>query len=181
MNPLIWNQILESEGGWYTRDGVEGGTYKGIAWQYNQEELREIGITTVEDFKSMSDSKVVEFYSKKYLPPSKADILPDNLAYTHLDFFINKWTAANRVLQELCNDVIGSELKIDGRIGSKSTQAIYNLLHSMPDELLCDLYNLKRMKFYHELCQKRRKEIGYDKAFVLDLYASWLRRCRRLD
>ena len=180
MNPEIWKEILKNEGGWYTRDGVEGGTYKGIAWQYNQEELHEIGIKTVEEFKSMTDDQVIRFYSKNYLPKSKADQLPDNLAYTHLDFFINKWTIANKTLQELCNDLLGSSLEVDGILGQNSMGAISIALGGFDDKVLCDMYNLKRMKFYHELCQNKRKTFGYDKNFVLDLYASWLRRCRRL-
>lgn len=188
IHPDVWALILKNEGGYYTRDGVSGGTYKGIAWEYNVDTLKEFGVHTFDQFKSMTDETVIRFYSHKYLPFCKADKLGNNLAYTHLDFCINKWKRANEVLQMVCNDVIGSVLKVDGIIGHKTMNAVSIMRMAMDDKFLCDLYNLKRMKYYHKKIQdKRRKQFGeINKEVVdqlqykLDLYNSWMRRCRRL-
>lgn len=179
MNPKIWEEILKNEGGYYTRDGLH--TNFGIAFEHNINFVKPFGIDHPEQIKNLKKEEAIEIYKVKYLPRSKADQLPDNVAYTHLDFFINKWTEANKTLQEVCNDVLSTNLVLDGILGPKSMSAISIMTGGYQDEIICDLYNLKRMKFYHELCQSKRKNFGYDKNFVLDLYASWLRRCRRLD
>ena len=178
MNPKIWEEIFKNEGGLYFRDGLH--TKYGIAFEHNVNYLSPFGITEPEQIKDLKPEEAKEIYKVKYLPKSKADKLPDNLAYTHLDFFINKWTQANKTLQEVCNDVLSTNLVIDGILGPKSMSAIAIMTGGYQDEIIADLYNFKRVQFYHELCQRKRKTFGYDKNFVLDLYASWLRRCRRL-
>ena len=178
MNPKIWEEIFKNEGGLYFRDGLH--TNYGIAFEHNVNYLAPFGITEPEQIKDLTHEQAQIIYEKKYLPKSKAQTLGDNLSYTHLDFFINKWTQANKTLQEVCNDLLSTKLDIDGVLGPKSMSAIAIMIGGYQDAIIADLYNFKRVQFYHELCQNKRKTFGYDKKFVLDLYASWLRRCRRL-
>lgn len=170
----ILKKILKNEGGIYFRDGLS--TKYGIAFEHNINLLRELGINEPNDIRGLEEVQAIEIYKKKYLPKCHANLMGKNLAYTHFDFFINKYRSANKILQEVINDIVLEPISVDGGIGDETLGALEVVLDHINDETLCNLYNLKRMKFYHELIKKKRKK-KHDKDYLLDLYQSWLDRC----
>lgn len=82
--------VIKNEGGYVNKATDFGGpTNMGIAWNYNQGILKEMGFTQGEQLKNLTRDQASEIYYRKYWVPSGADKIPDKrLAYVHFETFV---------------------------------------------------------------------------------------------
>lgn len=96
--------VLSSEGGYVDNPNDPGGPTKyGIAWNYNREILREMGVKDVHD---LTLEQAREIYYHKYWLACHADTIPDKrLAYIHFDTAVNHGVGQSTVfLKRLSHD-----------------------------------------------------------------------------
>ncbi|WP_457643075.1 glycoside hydrolase family 108 protein [Persephonella sp.] len=140
-----FNIVLEKEGIYSNNPYDKGGETK---YGISKRAFPEI------DIKNLSIDKAKELYYKGYWIPSKAYLMPEPLAVMHFDTAVNTGViTANRILQRALNKQ-GFNLKVDGRIGEKTLNALKN---AILQQLISD-YSLERIRYYTKIAKGNQRK-----------------------
>jgi lysozyme family protein len=180
--PSVFDQIIEqvliNEGshseeinGWYTKDGSV--TVHGINYKHNAAVLHTIGIKSPEDMGGLTREAAKVLYRAHYweaLGLSNVNVIPTALAYQILDMSVTSWIDdASRILQKSINQVIGTALKIDGKIGELTRGALLRTILSQRAIFLTEACKVWRFLHYIDLFSTKTRR---------DLTKEELRQCR---
>ena len=110
----IINHIIQDEGGYVNDPADAGGETKYGITKRTFPDL---------DIKNLSLAEATDIYRRFYWIPSKAERLPEDIQAVYFEMVVNMGQgSAVKVLQKACN-AIGSQLKVDGRIGNLTITA----------------------------------------------------------
>lgn len=132
--------LIEKEGG-YFNDPRGGETKYGIS----KKQYPHL------DIKNLTLEQAKEIYYRDYWIPSKAYLMPEQLAILHFDTAVNTGIkTASIILQKALNKQ-GFNLKVDGIIGEKTLSAVKK---ADLNRLLAD-YTIERAKYYAQIGDTR--------------------------
>jgi len=143
-NPFetAFNLVIQKEGGYVNDPYDRGGETKYGISKRSYPYL---------DIKNLTLQQAKEIYYRDYWIPSKAYLLPPQLAIMHFDTAVNTGIkTANKILQKALNRQ-GFNLVVDGIIGPKTLSAVKNANLS---KLLAD-YTIERNRYYLKLGNQR--------------------------
>ena len=142
--PAALKKVLAHEGGWADHPKDPGGaTMKGVTL-YNYRRYVNPKATK-RDLRNISDAELEMIYKKHYWDVCRCDELPPGLDYVVFDFGVNSGPGRSaKFLQRIL------PVKVDGRIGPKTIQAVYSYDNKSAIKLLCDnrLAWLKTLKHW---------------------------------
>lgn len=147
----IIEKILEHEGG-YVNDPTDmgGETKYGITKRFYPNV----------DIKNLTVEQAKKIYHQDYWRIAKVDDIPDNLKHMYFDMCVNMGTKrAIKILQKSANSK-GHKLVVDGKIGSKTINALSNV----------ELKRVKayRIKYYADLVSEKPNQEKF--------YYGWVKR-----
>lgn len=143
---LTYPAVLKVEGGFVDDPADPGGpTNHGIAWNYNADALKAIGITR-DTMRKLTKEQALQIYYWKYWLASNADgITDEGLAYIHFDCAVNCGVgAAAGILKKLSVN----PKHFDGR-GDNNETLFLRLVFE---------YEIWRFEYYIKNCSKRLKK-----------------------
>lgn len=176
--------IKDGKSGEYFDDGTH--TNAGIAWEYHKETLKSYGIFGPEDMHKALEI-APRFYYYEFWLKSKANLLPLQLAYQHMDFAVNKGNVdAIRTLQTLLNRWHPQRkiLVMDGLFGPKTMSSLEDLdryyvsLHNIQIRLAEHYMDLRYAAYFEELFHRARARPDEREAILDRFESSWIRRLR---
>ncbi len=150
---LFLPMVLRFEGGFVNDPADPGGaTNKGITLKtFTGCAEKLLGVEpNLDNLKGLSDSQTGTIYKALYWNAVHGDeIASQNLAAIVCDFYVNAGSHATKLLQSVLNS-LGSNLVVDGAIGSSSMQA---LAAASQDEVY-RRYKQGRIAYYQDLVQQ---------------------------
>ncbi|AXF22845.1 hypothetical protein CUJ89_20290 [Burkholderia pyrrocinia] len=140
--------ILQHEGGYSNRANDKGGaTNHGIAWNtWQAYAMEDVGVEpTIENLKNLTDDQAEKIYLKRYWEPKGFCKFNDmRVALMVYDWTITSGGAA-RQIQKLLNNKYGSNISVDGGMGSETVAALNNVQDQ--DALLQDIAEIRRQYY----------------------------------
>ena len=186
INEKPFQKIMKSEGGLNTKEpkSVGGKSYAGIAqktyeaWKAKKcqiedapsqvEELAGKALGTEYEKKNPFDipeeyevrTDVIRAFYQDYFTPAQVQMLPVCLQYIHMDFFVNSYSSANKIIQR----ILGFEGKdVDGVLGRGSKAKLEEFTQKFETELendshldndLIEKYHQLKLEHYESLKEK---------------------------
>ena len=165
----------------YTADGTH--TRAGIAFEFNQEALAEVGITRPEQMWEATPEQLAPIYFHKYWVPSRAEVFKNrNLAYQVFDSCVNQGRGCStRILQETINTLMPSDipLAVDGGFGPKTMENLMMCIGYQTEGIILSVYRVIRELYYYQRLFDESRERPDDQEAILDRFeTSWMRRLK---
>ena len=144
--PSLMDSIVEGEGAVLTDDPNDpgGATKFGIAYNYNQDDVKKYGINSAADMDKLTRDQADEIFYNKYYEPSNASELPFEARLAYLNTYINSPTTSVKALQE----AVGAS--VDGVYGDQTRMKLAEYLNSNSAE---DLSKAIRKNYVKKLVE----------------------------
>ncbi len=163
----IIDTILQHEGGYTNHPADRGGPTKYGITQGTLEAFRQRH-TTEQHVKDLTENEARDIYKKMYYNNPKIYQLPEFIQPLITDMAVNHGPRrAIKILQStLKDDFFTSPGKIDGIIGPKTLQTVYEVTKRFSKESIIDALVDKRIGFYHAIINRDPSQRVFENGWI---------------
>lgn len=175
----IINTVLKNEGGfqqWKSDTGnyLNGqliGTNKGIT-AGRLAEWRGVKHVTANDMRTLSTDEARAIYRDRYYDKPGFEQLPPFMRRVVMDFYVTSGTWATKGLQRVLGE-FGLKVGVDGKVGSQTAKACYDLAQIVPEDIIIAAYCYERARFYRAIVASRPSQAVFLKGWLTRANSFW--------
>lgn len=155
-------RTLKFEGGYVSDPDDPGGS---TCYGITQATARKYGYN--DNMRNIPMDLVEKIYKIGYWNPNKLEEISNQLIAENIfDAAVNCGVKTAAIfLQKTLNELSNNQLQVDGEIGSKTLNLLFELINKYKEQKIVDIYIEYREKYYDNICEKNKKLLKYRKGW----------------